>query len=81
MSRFVTKKGAYGALYRYAITYTDRYDQCCPHMVQCVWAYNLEHAEERFYETDAEGWTIVSLARVLDRASQHEAIEHEPRRS
>ncbi len=82
-SKPLTKPGAHGTLYRYAIVYTDKYDDCCPHDTWHCWAYSLEHAEEKFYDRSVDqwgdGWRIVSLARVSDAASQHRAVRHAPR--
>ncbi|MHB8330765.1 MAG: hypothetical protein ACYDDA_13725 [Acidiferrobacteraceae bacterium] len=81
MTAPITKPGAHGTLYRYAIKYRDAHDPCCPEMVWHCWAYNLDHAEEKFYGDGDEGWRIVSLARVSDAASQHRAVQHAPRSS
>jgi len=74
----VTRQGAHGVLYRYAVRYTDATDPGCPEDVWHCWAYNLDHAEDKFYETD-EGWHILSLARVGEGVSQHRAVRHLPR--
>jgi hypothetical protein len=62
MPPFASKPGAYGTLYLFVISYTDRYDPCCPIMTWSTWAYDAEHAEERFYAADDEGWTVVGRA-------------------
>jgi hypothetical protein len=80
MTVFVTKPGTYGTLYRYIVTYTDRGDVACPEFTQGVWAYNLEHAEDKFFDgEDSEGWKILSIRRLHDTLSQHHAIRHAPR--
>lgn len=76
----VTRQGAHGALYRYAVRYTDKRDPAFGEDVWHCWAYNLEHAEDKFFETD-EGWHILSLARVGEGVSQHRVIRHLPRHS
>jgi hypothetical protein len=76
----VIRQGVHGTLYLYAVRYTDRGDEVCPEFVWTCWAYNLEHAEDKFYETE-EGWRILSLARVGEGIDQHRAIRHLPRHS
>lgn len=76
-----TKPGKHGPLYLYEVTYTDPSDDGIGQLTQRIWAYNLEHAEEKFYEApDAEGWRIVSLARVPEGGSMHRAKRHQPMR-
>ena len=81
MSAPLTKPGRYGTLYRYRIMYRGTEDD--PGQLDQpwhCWAYNLEHAEEKFYDCgDDDGWRIVSLARVSDAGSQHRAVQHAPR--
>lgn len=80
MSRPVTKPGAHGTLYLYSITYTDTCDDAIGELTQRTWAYNIDHAVERFYgAVDADGWTALRVARVLDGVSQHRAIQHDVR--
>jgi hypothetical protein len=75
---FVTKPGKHGTLYRYVITYTDRTGDGFGEHTWCTWAYNLDHAEERFYAND-EGFSIVNLRRLHEGPTQHRAVRHEPR--
>jgi hypothetical protein len=73
-----TKPGQYGTLYLYAVTYTDPSDFAIGELVQRIWAYNIEHALDRFYGSeDADGWKALRVARVLEGVSQHRAISHE----
>lgn len=75
----VTKPGTYGTLYLYLVRYTDTRDDCCPTFQQRMWAYNLEHVEDRFYSSeDADGWKIVSIERVSADGAQHRAVKHAP---
>lgn len=79
MAKALQKPGKEGPLFRYRITYTGKEnDPGMAPMTWNTWAYNLEHAEDKFYEND-EGWVILSIARVLDSTSQHRAIQHKPR--
>ena len=78
MSKPVTKPGEHGTLYRYVVTYTDRSDPGCPEMTWHCWAYNLEHAEDKFYSSDDDGWSIINLRRLLEGVSQHRAVRHAP---
>jgi hypothetical protein len=80
--RFRTKPGKYGPLFLYRIKYGDGRPgsrDYLPIGTYQQWAYNLEHAEENFLASD-EGFTIESIARVLEGVSQHRAREHFPRR-
>ena len=81
VAKALQKPGKEGPLFFYRITYTGReHDPSITPMTWSTWAYNLEHAEDKFYDTDdGEGWEILSIARVLDSTSQHRAIQHEPR--
>ena len=45
---------------RYKIEYTDKYDTACPIFEWYCKAYNAEHAEELFFDSDDDGWKIVS---------------------
>jgi hypothetical protein len=75
----ITKPGMHGPLFRYAIEYRDAYDPCCPIFTQHTWAYNLEHAEDRFFDApDAEGWEILSLRRLVE-GPNHRTPRHAPR--
>lgn len=63
--RTKTKPGLFGTLYLYRITYTD--DSPEPSgfgEATCeVWAYNAEHAREKFFDTDDEGWRILAITK------------------
>jgi hypothetical protein len=73
-----TKPGKHGTLYLYQIEYKDDSPES-PQFSTRLWAYNLEHAEERFYEgLDSEGWRIISIARVPESGSMHRATRHRP---
>lgn len=58
-----TKPGLYGTLYLFKITYTD--DSPEPNgfgEATCkLWAYDYEHARERFVDSDDEGWRILNI--------------------
>ncbi len=73
---FATKHGQHGTLYRYVITYTDRSDEGFGEHTWSTWAYNLEHAEEKFSAND-EGFSIVNLRRLHEGLAQHRAVRHE----
>ena len=52
-------------MHRYEIQYTDVSDEGCPVFVWTCKAYDLEHAEEKFWEgPDSDGWKILSIKRV-----------------
>lgn len=63
MRRPRTKKGKYGTLYLYRIAYRDL-DPACPRFTTKLWAYNREHAEERFFDPCDPDWKILSIERV-----------------
>ena len=58
-----TKPGKYGTLYRFELTYRDSCDEFNTG-IQSVWAYDVEHAIEKFYDApDADcGWELVSVS-------------------
>jgi len=60
----LTKPGRFGPLYLYRIAYRDKDDPSCPVFRWNAWAYSAEHAEDKFFEGDDDGWTIVSTVRV-----------------
>lgn len=64
---FLTKPGKHGTLHGYRIHYRDRYDDCCPVFTWFTWAYSAEHAEDKFFDSDDDGWTIVKTERVRDK--------------
>lgn len=64
---YVTKPGRHGTLYLYKIVYRDRGDPTFGQDTIRLWAYDKEHAEERFYDDPDETWTIVSIKRVRER--------------
>ena len=65
--RYVSKPGAHGTLYRFRIVYRDLDDPGFPESDWLAWAYDAEHAEDKFYDSeDAWGWKIVSISRVRE---------------
>lgn len=64
LSKPRTKPGPHGGLVRlYEVTYRDQSGD--PTMKQRLWAYNLEHLAEKFYDApDADGWVLVSAQTV-----------------
>lgn len=61
MSRYQSKPGKHGMLWRYRITYRDD-SPGSPTFPWATWAYNEDHALERFYDSDDgdTGWKVVS---------------------
>ena len=78
MAKPTTRPGKFGTLYLYELTYTDTSDSGMGELTCRLWAYNLEHAEDKFYGApDADGWTLLSAARVpADSSSMHRAVQH-----
>ena len=56
------KPGKYGTLYRYEITYSDD-DPGAPVQTWRTWAYSIEDAIDRFYDSD-NGWRAPSVSRA-----------------
>jgi len=67
-SAYVTKPGRHGTLYLFRIRYKDRWDPAFGEDVWRTWAYDSEHAQDRFHEADEdEGWEILSIEKVRER--------------
>lgn len=62
--QLVSKPGKHGTLFLFAVAYED----ACDHFntgTSRVWAYDWEHAQEKFFESDdAEGWRITKISKV-----------------
>lgn len=65
-----TRKGAHGTLHLYAVPYGEAGPEPSgfpPSEWRC-WAYDAEHAAERFHEgPDAEGWVMTGAPRRVRR--------------
>lgn len=66
--KYVQKKGRYGTLYRYAIDYTDKYDDAFGRHTWHTWAYDQGHALDNFYDDGDEGWKHLDIHRMIDRS-------------
>ena len=64
--RYQTKQGRYGTLYRFRIVYRDQHDPASPDFDWYTWAYDPNHAEDNFLDSDDEGWRILSINRVRE---------------
>lgn len=63
-----SKPGDHGTLYLYSIEYNDGPDGDPAFPIgerTSLWAYSMEHALERFDESD-EGFTAIKIARKLE---------------
>lgn len=58
-----TKQGEHGTLYKFAVKYTDKYDGGFGEATVHYWAYDEEHALDRFYDND-EGFKHLSVQKV-----------------
>lgn len=56
---FVKKRGRHGTLYKYKIRYTDPVSRDYGTDVWFTYAYDAEHALEKFYDAD-DGFEAVS---------------------
>ena len=64
---FVKKPGKHGTLYLFNVRYRDKYDFASPDFDWKTWAYNEEHAEQRFYESDNDDdWKILSVTKMRE---------------
>jgi hypothetical protein len=71
MRKPLTKPGQHGALYRYTIEYTDECDNGFGVARWNCWAYNVEHALDKFDDgDDGAGWKALRVARVNGESSQ-----------
>jgi hypothetical protein len=61
---FIDAEGVHGTLYRFRLKYRDA---GAPDFDWFTWAYDTEHAAEKFYDSDDGGWKILSVDRVRDR--------------
>ena len=63
-SKYLTKPGAYGTLYRYRYSYQD-IDGDGPVWKCQGWYYSAEHVRDAFYSSEtSDGWEIKSIERV-----------------
>lgn len=78
MTKPTTKPGKHGMLYLYELTYTDPSDDGMGEQKRRMWAYSLEHVEDKFYGAlDADGWKLLRAARVpANSDSMHRAVQH-----
>lgn len=62
----VRKPGQHGPLYLYRFTYTDVSDPGFGQATWRCWAYDKEHAREKFFDTpDGDDWRVLKVARVV----------------
>lgn len=64
--RYVEKPGNHGTLFLFRIAYRDKYDDACPRLSWNTWAYDVEHAVDRFHDSDDEGWEILGVEKVRE---------------
>ena len=62
--KLLTAPGKHGTLYRFRVHYRDKGDECCPLLTWTCWAYNYDHCYEKFWDSDDDGWRVVSVERV-----------------
>src|SRR5262249_52394105 len=75
---YVTKRGAHGTLYKFAIDYKDRIDPGFGTARVNYWAYDMGHAQDRFWETqdESESWVPVRIAKVETGQIEHRWVWH-----
>lgn len=71
----VSKPGKHGTLHLFLLRYKDKHDPASPTFEWRTWAYDSDHALDKFYDSDDQGWKVVSWERVQDSA-QHRAARH-----
>ena len=70
-----SKPGKYGTLYLHRIEYCDVYDKHLS-FTQLIWAYDFEHAIDKFYsEGDSDGWEVSKISRA--KALRHRETVHD----
>jgi hypothetical protein len=61
----VTKPGKHGTLYLFRVTYEDAGDPGFGRDAVRLWAYDAEHAIDRFHDYDDDpDWRIVSVTKA-----------------
>lgn len=75
MVNAITRQGKYGTLYLYAVKYTcTAYPQGFGESVWRCWAYNMDHAVDKFEESSVdEGCRVLRVARVPAEGGMHRA--------
>ncbi|TXH43896.1 MAG: hypothetical protein E6Q97_33530 [Desulfurellales bacterium] len=69
---YITKPGQHGTLYLYRITYRNAGQDDHERFTTHRYAYNAEHAIDRFYDgAEDDGWQVVSAARKRRDNLQH----------
>ena len=72
----LTKPGKHGTLYHYVLTYGDSIDPNFPDSTWRTWAYDSEHALDKFHDTsDGDSWVVKSWRRETT-APVHRQVEH-----
>jgi hypothetical protein len=61
--RFESKRGEHGTLYLFRVSYRDL-DPACPEFSWSTWAYDADHAVEKFSDDGDDGWKILSVRKV-----------------
>jgi hypothetical protein len=57
-----TKPGKHGTLKLYRVTYDDGPGSGMPEMTYLTWAYDWDHAQEKWFDgADEEGFRLVSI--------------------
>ncbi len=70
----VTKQGKFGTLHLFEITYNQESFGEAPmfsDMTARLWGYDEEHALEKFYGCDDEGWKALRIKRVPASGGLH----------
>lgn len=68
MAALISKPGKHGTLYLFRITYRDAGDRYAFPIPCHLWAYDIEHAEDRFNDSDDDGWVIMDIAHAREGA-------------
>lgn len=67
----ISKPGKHGTLHLFAVAYEDSFDPFNKGVIR-TWAYDEEHAYEKFYDSDdADGWTVTKVVRVRATAAEN----------
>ena len=76
VSKPLTKPGKHGTLYHFVLTYGDDIDPSFGPMTWKTWAYDSEHALDKFYDSnDGDSFRVQKWRRETD-APVHRQVEH-----
>ena len=74
---YITKPGQHGTLYLYRITYRNAGQDDHERFTTRLYAYDVEHALDRFYDgSENDGWQVVVISRARKDGLRHRETVH-----